>query len=418
MMFKSQKVKTLFSNFISLSVLQGLNLILPLLTIPYLLKVIGVEKYGILAFINAVVLYFQIVTEYGFNSTATRDISVSSSDKKKVGQLFNEVLSAKLFLLGIGIIVLSILVFSFPFLRKYFDLYFYSYGVVVGMAISPIWLFQGLQQMKYITYINVVFKTLFTLAIFVFVKNENQYWLVPVFTSCGFIFSGILSLIIVAKKFQIRFIFQSFDKIVNQLKNGKHIFLSELQMTLLSNTNLLIIGFIAGNSSVGYYSSIEKVIRAISNLNAPVINALYPFISKEMVNDKINAVKIINKVVNIGGSVIFFFIFLCFIFSDYIINLIYADNFNEDAVLIFRIMILFPLLSFFDQVFGKLVLLNNGKDKEFLKVFFYSGCISLLLTCILTFYFDFIGTAIASTFAQILVASGMFYYSMKIIRAK
>ncbi|MBC8643446.1 oligosaccharide flippase family protein [Flavobacterium lindanitolerans] len=160
MMFKSQKVKTLFSNFISLSVLQGLNLILPLLTIPYLLKVIGVEKYGILAFINAVVLYFQIVTEYGFNSTATRDISVSSSDKKKVGQLFNEVLSAKLFLLGIGIIVLSILVFSFPFLRKYFDLYFYSYGVVVGMAISPIWLFRGLQQMKYITYINVVFKTL------------------------------------------------------------------------------------------------------------------------------------------------------------------------------------------------------------------------------------------------------------------
>ncbi len=88
-MFKSQKVKTLFSNFISLSVLKGLNLILPLLTIPYLLGVIWVEKYGILAFVNAIVLYFQIVIEYGFNSTATRDISVFSSDKKKVEQLFN-----------------------------------------------------------------------------------------------------------------------------------------------------------------------------------------------------------------------------------------------------------------------------------------------------------------------------------------
>jgi len=418
MMFKSQKVKTLFSNFISLSVLQGLNLILPLLTIPYLLGVIGVEKYGILAFVNAIVLYFQIVIEYGFNSTATRDISVFSSDKKKVEQLFNEVLSAKLFLLLIGIIILSVLIFSFPILRKHFELYFYSFGVVVGMAISPVWLFQGMQQMKYITYINVIFKTLFTLAIFVFVKNENQYWLVPVFTSSGFIFSGILTLIIVAKKFQIRFILQSFDSIVHQLKNGKHIFLSELQMTLLSNTNLLIIGFIAGNSSVGYYSSVEKVIRAISNLNAPIINALYPFISKEMVNDKGNAIKIVNKVAKIGGSAILFLVFLCFLFSDYIINLIYAENFNENAVLIFRIMILFPLLSFLDQVFGKLVLLNNGKDKEFLKVFFYSGCISLLLTCILTFYFDFIGTAIASTFAQILVAAGMFYYSIKIIRTK
>ncbi|MBA9073364.1 PST family polysaccharide transporter [Flavobacterium gossypii] len=418
MMFKSQKVKTLFSNFISLSVLQGLNLILPLLTIPYLLAVIGVEKYGILAFVNAIVLYFQIVIEYGFNSTATRDISVFSSDKKKVEQLFNEVLSAKLFLLLIGIIILSVLVFSFPILRKHFELYFYSFGVVVGMAISPVWLFQGMQQMKYITYINVIFKTLFTLAIFVFVKNENQYWLVPVFTSSGFIFSGILTLIIVAKKFQIRFILQSFDSIVHQLKNGKHIFLSELQMTLLSNTNLLIIGFIAGNSSVGYYSSVEKVVRAISNLNAPIINALYPFISKEMVNDKENAIKIVNKVAKIGGSAILFLVFLCFLFSDYIINLIYAENFNEKAVLIFRIMILFPLLSFLDQVFGKLVLLNNGKDKEFLKVFFYSGCISLLLTCILTLYFDFIGTAIASTFAQILVAAGMFYYSIKIIRTK
>ncbi|MEK6492428.1 flippase [Myroides odoratimimus] len=402
--------KVLVSNFLSLAVLQGLNILLPFLTIPYLLRVVGVEKFGLISFALAFVTFFQIVVEYGFNNTATRDISVVSEKKKDVERIFSEVLTAKIFLLVVCTVVFLLTVLLIPKFSGDRWVYIFTYLSVVGQTIFPIWLFQGIQQMKYITYLNVLFKTIFTIAIFFFVNKSSDYQLAPLFTSLGFLFSGVSALVIVNKKFGYSFRIASLSRIKYQLIKGKYLFFSEFQIALIANLNVLIIGFLLNNTAVGYYATAEKVIRAVSNFQAPIINAVYPYISKLMINDKNKAIRQIKKIAYFGVIIDIIGAILLFISADFIFSVLFGEP-NKSSVVVFRIMILFPMLSFLDQVFGKLVLLTNGKEKLFFSVFFFTSIISVLFSFSFTYFFGFIGTSVSNVIAQLLLVIGMWYYS-------
>ncbi|MGG5506662.1 MULTISPECIES: flippase [unclassified Myroides] len=415
MFFKEQNFKVLIGNFLSLTVLQVLNILLPFLTIPYLLRVVGVEKFGLISFALAFVTFFQIVVEYGFNTISTRDVSVVSRDTKAVQTIFNRVLTTKLFLLCISTVVFLLTVMLIPKFRADLEVYLFTYIMVIGQALFPVWFFQGLQQMKYITYLNVIFKTSCTLLIFIVVKQESDYYYAPLLTSIGFLLSGISALWVVRSKFNIRFSFCGFKQVKEQLSQAKYLFLSEFQIALIANANVLIVGFLLNDVAVGYYATAEKVIRAVSNLQAPIINAFYPYISKLMLENKTKAIQQIKKLARFGALADIVGLVILFLFSEFIFSILFGSQ-PTQSVLAFRIMILFPLLSFLDQLFGKLVLLTNNKENLFFKVFFYTSIASVLLCVGLTYQLGFVGTAIASTIAQSLLALGMWYYAKPFLK--
>lgn len=413
--FKEQNFRVLASNFLSLAVLQVLNILLPFLTIPYLLRVVGVEKFGLISFALAFVTFFQIVVEYGFNTIATRDVSIASKDSRAVQSIFNQVLTTKLFLLGISTLFFVGVVVLIPKFKADLLVYLFTYIMVIGQALFPVWLFQGLQQMKYITYLNVVFKTVCTLLIFLVVKQESDYFYAPLLTSLGFLFSGLASLWVVKFKFNIRFSLCTFTQVREQLSKAKYLFLSEFQIALIANANVLIVGFLLNDTAVGYYATAEKVIRAISNLQAPIINAFYPYISKLMLENKNKATQQIKKLARYGSAIDLVGLLLLFALAPLIFRLLFGTQ-TIESVLVFRIMIVFPLFSFLDQLFGKLILLTNNKENLFFKVFFYTSIASVVLCVGLTYKFGFVGTAIASTFAQSLLAFGMWFYAKPFLK--
>ena len=218
--------KRLFENFISLSILQGLNYILPLVTFPYLVRVLGVEKFGLLSFATATIAYFQILTDYGFNLSATREVAIYRDNKEKLQEIFSSVMIIKFGLLLVSLILLSIVVFSFNKFRQDWLVYYLSFGMVLGQVLFPVWFFQGMERMGYITVLNVVAKGIFTIAIFVFVKSQSDYWKVPLLNSIGFVIAGFIGFNYSKKITKIKFIRPNWSNVKESLRNGFPLFLS------------------------------------------------------------------------------------------------------------------------------------------------------------------------------------------------
>ncbi|CAA9203754.1 Putative O-antigen transporter [Flavobacterium bizetiae] len=410
-----KKHKILASNFVYLSLLQGLNLLLPLITFPYLIRVLGVEYFGLLSFSFAFITYFQIVTDYGFNATGTRDISLVVDDFEKQNLIFNQIMSAKLVLVVLSFIVMMGIVFSFEIFRNYWIIYLFSFGSILGQAIFPVWYFQGIQKMKYITYLNLATKLIFTIALFVFVRQKSDYYLVPVFNALGFITAGVFALFYIQRDFNIKFKLQSLKGINEQLHKSKYVFLSELKISLFTNTNTLILGILAGNHAVGYFSAAEKLVRAIGNFQTPISNTIFPYLSKEMTQDKLQTIQKIKKITILGTVLFSIIIIICFCFAEQIIEIIYGKAMFS-SVLIFRILILIPLLSFLDTMYGKQILLNLGRDHLYFRVIVFATILNLAINFILTNVYQELGTAITLIITQIFIVLGMWYFANKEVK--
>ena len=352
-LLKSENNKRLLSNFFSLSVLQVANFILPLLTIPYLIRVLGIESFGLLAFATATIIYFQILSDYGFNLSATREVSIYRDNYIKLNEIFSSVISIKLLFFLFGLIILTILIFTFEKFREHYEIFYLTFGVVLGQSIFPIWFFQGMEKMKYISILNITAKSIFTVLIFVFVTNENDIYLVPLFQSLGFLTSGVISLYIVKKYFLVKYILPTKENILFYLKDGWHIFISRIAVVLYTSSNIFILGLFTNNTIVGYYSIAEKIISAGSMLGSITNQVLFPYLSR-IWNNK-NMTNYFKKIYYAFLLVIIPMLamgILIFSFSHEIITLVSGKSI-EESEFILKILaitvILFPLGGFFTQ---------------------------------------------------------------------
>ena len=190
--FDNSDKRKIFENFLSLSFIRVADFVLPLIVLPYLIKTLGVEKFGLTAFAASLVNYFLNITQYGFSLSAVRDLSKNQENKKRIEKIFNNVINTKLFLLIISAIFFVIIILIVSPFQKYFWLYVFSFGIVIGDILFPKWFFQGIEQMRFITMINILFKLTYVILVFIFIKNENDFILVPLFQSVGFFDRRIL----------------------------------------------------------------------------------------------------------------------------------------------------------------------------------------------------------------------------------
>ena len=184
---KSKDGKTLASNFAWLTVLQVAGYVFPLITLPYLARVIGVDGFGKIAFAAGVIIWMQTIADWGFNFTATRDVAKNREDLDKVSSIFSNVLWARCFLILVAYIVLLVLILTIPQFREARAAILVTSLLLIGHVLYPDWFFQAMERMKYITILGVVAKLLFTIAVFIFIHKPEDYILQPLFSSLGFI---------------------------------------------------------------------------------------------------------------------------------------------------------------------------------------------------------------------------------------
>jgi len=272
--------KVLFENSIASVLTQVASFVLPLISLPYLSRVLGVEKFGLVFWAQAFIQYFIIISTFGFNMSSVREIAICKGDIKKISEIFNSVLAAKAVLVVICFIILSGIVFIFPKFRQDWLLFYLTFFMVIGNAIFPNWFFQGIEHMKYITFLNILTKTVFLLLIFIFVKQESDYILVALLNSLGFMISGAIGIYIAVKRFKVGLFIPKPKRIVEQLKTSFPFFVGRFSESMFQTTSSFCLGLITNPVTVGYYIAAEKIYVGVNSLQAPLTSSLYPYMAK------------------------------------------------------------------------------------------------------------------------------------------
>ncbi len=390
------RYKTLVENFGYLSLLQICNLLIPLITYPYLVNVLGEEVYGTIVYAQAIVTYLSVFVNWGFNISATKSISIHRDNPVKVNQIFSSVYIVKTFFLLLVFVVLFLL-FLFPDIGKYKSLYLLSMWLCVYEWLFPVWFFQGMEKMKYIAILSFVSRLIFISFIFLLVKGEADYLWVPFLNGIGAIVTSLLAIFIVLRKFSVSFRWQSFRTLFFYTKDSTKLLMTSITGIIKDRTNTVIIGSVLGMNEVTYYDFIDKIVNVLSTIFYTIGNVLFPHYNRD--KNKSFARKLLFLTTGAGiliyvGVGVFLKPFILLFFSLEMLT----------AIPVYWILGPLFLMRHISYYLGTVILISHNHVKEVIVNMFYSLFVYLLLLAV----FWGIGSLDLYTLAFSLVISVMF----------
>lgn len=273
------RYRVLVANFGYLSLLQLCNLLIPLITYPYLVRVLGEELYGTIVYAQAIVAYLAIFVNWGFNLSATKSISIHRDDPEAVDRIFSSVYIAKTCFLALVFGVLWLL-FLIPGIGEYKSLYLLSMWLCVYEWLFPVWFFQGMERMKYIAILSFAGRLIFISAIFFVVKGADDYLWVPVINGIGAIVTSLAAIYIVMRRFSVSFRWPSFAALRCDIKESTKLLMTSITGIIKDRTNTVIIGSVLGMTEVTYYDFVDKIVSVLSTLFYTVGNVLFPYYNR------------------------------------------------------------------------------------------------------------------------------------------
>lgn len=396
--------RRLFSNFFSLTVLQAANYLLPLLTLPYLTRVLGPNRFGVLAAATAFIQYFAVLIDYGFNLSASREISVHRDNPRKVSAIFNSVMTAKLLTAAAGFIVMACLVMTVGRFRAEWTVYFLTFLIPVGEALFPVWFYIGMERMKYITLLNFLIKTVFTASVFLFVRSSGDYTLVPVLQAAGYFAAGAVSLAVVIRFFRVRIFPVSLAAVIQRWREGWHIFLSGMSIKMYTTSNIFILSLVVVPAVTGIYEGANRICQIGLALYQPVYQVLYPYLirlasrSKKMM---FRFARTLLLVLASGGAV---FWLVVFAFSEKLVLLVLGPAF-AGSVPIFRVLSALLVINPVTHILMNVLMLSFRMDRYYSRIYLYGAAqnLALILVFLLVFRMGPWGVALVTVANEILM---------------
>ena len=277
---KKKESKVLFENFISLSLLQTVGSLLHLITLPYLLRVLGFSKYGIVILAFSLVAYFQSLTDYSFKVTATRDVSVFRNNIKKLSLIYSKVIIVKSIFFLLSLLLISIVVLLVPNFRSEWHIVYLATLSLLGNVLLPEWFFQGIEKMKFITLINVGIKLFFTISVFFLIKKESDYWVYPLLNGLGVVIGGIFSQIILIRSYNLRLYALKYRIIKNAICSNFDIFINQFLPLLYNNTSSFLLGTLLNPATLGVYDALRKIVDLITMMISIISRVFFPYLNR------------------------------------------------------------------------------------------------------------------------------------------
>ncbi|MCZ6702173.1 MAG: flippase, partial [Ignavibacteria bacterium] len=370
--------RILIQNFTSLSILQIANYLFPLIVLPYVVRILGPAKYGLINFAAAFIAYFSLMCDYGFSLSGTKEISIIRDDKEKLSRTFSTIITIKLLLSVVSFLIFIVIVYFIPFFNNNWEVYVISYGFVIGGVLFPGWFYQGMEQMKYITIIQVFVRSITTVLIFILIKEENDYLLLILLYSSAQILIGVAGQVVAVIKFKVKFKLPSFEEIKIQLKSGWNIFQSMIAINVYTTSNTFILGLFASETVVGYYAAADKIRMAFQGVQSVLSQTVFPYVNSLAKESYEKFILFTKRFLKLEVTIGFSISLLLFIFSYQITDLLLGEKFADSGELL-RIISILPFFSSLSNVFGIQTMLPLGYDKAFNRILSSSAVLHIII---------------------------------------
>ncbi|WP_345955882.1 flippase [Mucilaginibacter sp. PAMB04168] len=409
---ESGKVKQLVKNVISVGFVQIANYLLPLVSIPIIVRIIGPEHFGVINYYTSFIAYFVLLVNYGFDYTGTRFIAVDRHDVLRRNRHFTKILYAKGLLFVLSCILFLSTIFFVANNEEEIKIGIYSYLICIAWVISPNWFYQGMQNLTKLALFNFIVKIIYTISILLLVKKQEDYVWQPITLSVTQILISLISLIIAVRIYKIKFASVSVKDVLNLIWEDRMVFLTLVSTNLYTDTNIVILGFFESKEHVGYFSAAWKFTYIfLMIISFPLSQTLFPYIAEAFSKNVQKGIQLVQKIM----PIVVYFTICCslfaFIFGGYFIKLFYGDKFVS-SILVFRILTIVPVLSYINTLLCLQTMVVLKMDKALLKIIFFCGVISVFLNLIMIHFFGYVGSAFSWIITEMFIAL-LSYYSLK-----
>lgn len=409
-MFKINKV---VKNLLSVGLSSILSQFLTFFMIAYYARILSIEGFGEINFAQSIIVYFTMITLFGFQTLGTREVSKKN---KNIEKLVGNIITLR-FLIAI-ICFLIILIVSFTINK---GVVFKNILIIYGATLFPMvfnmdWFFSGIEKMEHNGIFNVLKNGVPFILICLFFRGENDIYLIPLFTLMGLLFASLYHIFIYRYKMKLKFSFG-----INKIDGKKYIklsipfLISGLLSMINCNIDSIIIGFTKGEYALGIYSSAYKIIFFITNLIAVIFTPFFPLlISYYSENNKLYLKKTVD---NLCKIVILIGFPMCaggILLSKEIIVLLFGDKYIEGYIP-FIILLIYILVLFMRENYGYSLNAWN-LEKKYLNSVTISALINFILNLIFIPRYGIIAAAITTLISEIINFIIMRNYSIKIVK--
>lgn len=384
-------------NTSSLYILNIVKLLFPLLTLPYLTRVLSLDAYGMVTYVKALIAYVQLVIDFGFMLSATKNIVNACANPSKIGRIVGDTLAEKIFLSIISILIYSILMWQIPIMRE--NILFsvlYLLATVTNIFIFD-FLFRGIEKMHAVAIPYVVSKTIITILTFIVVKDDSSILWIPILEGVGNLVAAVVSYSFL-HHYGIKLSFSDFPVWVKDLKESSIYFLSNFATTIFGVFTTVISGFYLQSQEIAFWGIALQLLSAAKSLYNPIANSLYP----HMIRTKdIQSVKKINRIMLV---LIIFGVLIVLFFSNQILSIIGGEKYTISADFLKYLLPAF-VASFYSMIYGWPVLGAIDKVKETTMTTILASIVQILGLgiFILSDNFSLVTLAICSSMSEVVL---------------
>ena len=255
---------------------QLFNLVTPLLVVPYIVSVCGEENFGKIAVGMAISFFLIVFVDFGSDIVGVREASVNRENHEELNKIFTTTYAVKAIILVSVLSITTVLIATIPFFKTEKTMFFLGLSVLVGQFINPTWFLQGIENVKWITLLNIVSKSIYLVAIYTTINQESDYVFVNLWWGIGMIAANLFVFALILNKYKFSFSKLNKSEVVKHIRSDFSMFSSQIFVSLQLYAPVVLISFFGSNLMAGQYRIVEQIIVIFKTYIFLFFNYVFP----------------------------------------------------------------------------------------------------------------------------------------------